>query len=99
MDQTQIKNVSYSPIKKINPSRDWIILRVVFCILLILTIVFDLYFYMNISNGDMYISVNKEDLMLKSLKIDSLKNLVESFESKKEIISKLKVEYIIDPSI
>jgi len=47
----------------------------------------------------MYISVNKEDLMLKSLKIDSLKKVVDNFESKKEIISKLKVEYIIDPSI
>jgi hypothetical protein len=99
MDQIQIKNISYSPIKKINPGRDWVILSVIFCVLLISAIVFNLYFYLNISNGDMYISVNKEDLMLKSLKIDSLKKVVDNFESKKEIISKLKVEYIIDPSI
>ncbi len=99
MDQTSIKNILYSPIKNINPCRDWIILLIIFGILLISTIAFNLYFYMNISNDDMYISVNKEDLVLKSLKIDSLKKVVENFESKKEIISKLKVEYIIDPSL
>ena len=99
MDQTSIKNISFSPIKKINPNRDWVVLLIIFGILLISTIVFNFYFYINISNGDMYINVSREELVLKSLKIDSLKKVVDNFESKKEIISKLKVEYIIDPSI
>ncbi|MCX6717149.1 MAG: hypothetical protein NTU76_00545 [Candidatus Taylorbacteria bacterium] len=99
MDQTSIKSISFSPLKKINPNRDCVVLLIVFGILLISTIVFNFYFYINISNGDMYINVSREELVLKSLKIDSLKKIVDNFESKKEIISKLKVEYIIDPSL
>ena len=92
-------NKFFSSNKIINPRRDWIILIVLFLIMIISAIIFDASFYTKISNGDMYVSVSREELNLENLKTGDLKKLIEDFESKKEIISNLKIKYLIDPSL
>ncbi len=85
--------------KIINPKRDWIILIALFLIMIISVLSFDLITYERIANGDMYVSVSKDELNLENLKTDALKKLIENFESKSAKISSLKIEPSIDPSI
>jgi hypothetical protein len=99
MVQLSLKNISINSIKKINPCRDWMILLIVSGVFIISSSIFDLLFYNNISNGEMYVNINKEDLNLGNLKVDVLKSVVDNFESRKEKISQMEIEYIVDPSI
>ncbi len=83
----------------VNPRRDWIILISIFIALIILSLGFDFYMYQKIISGGMYISVNKEELVVENLKHNELKNILDNFESKKTKTAELKLDNLVDPSI
>ena len=85
--------------KIVNPRRDWNILIILFFVFILASIGFDLYMYLQIKSGDMYISVNKSELTIENLKSADLKKILDKFESKKVIITTLKLEKLIDPSL
>jgi len=98
-----IKNIEISKPgntkKLINPNREWRIILVIIFFIIIGTIFYDIYTYMQISSGEMYISVKKEELIIENLKENQLKKVVNSFEQKIEISSSSKLENLPDPSI
>jgi hypothetical protein len=55
--------------------------------------------YQHIVSGDMYISVNKEDLVVENLNSNDLQKILDNFENKKSNIMNLKLENLVDPSI
>ncbi len=97
-NQNNIYNFFYSK-NLINPKRDWIIILVLMFALTITFVVFDLYAYKNIVSGEMFVSVNKSELKLETLRIDDLKNVLFDFEAKKSAVSIIKIEHSVDPSL
>jgi predicted Holliday junction resolvase-like endonuclease len=85
--------------KIVNPKRDWIILLILFLIMIISVIVFDIIIYEKISSGDMYVSVNREELTPENLKTADLTRLIDNFEAKRQKMLNLKIQPLIDPSI
>ena len=83
----------------INPKREWLILVILFFILTLATAGFDFYIYRQVVNGDMYISVNREDITIENLKTIDLQKILDGFENKKNIITNLKLKNLVDPSI
>lgn len=88
-----------SSTKIVNPKRDWNILIIIFIIFIIASVGFDFYMYQQITSGDMYISVNKNELTIENLKSLDLKKILDNFETKKSMIMTLKLENLVDPSI
>ncbi len=97
-EQARIYNFLYSK-NLINPKRDWIIICLLIATFAILFVIFDLYAYKNIVNGDMFVSVNKSDLKLETLRIDDLKKVLADFEAKKSMSQSVKIEHSVDPSL
>ena len=85
--------------KRINPERDWKILTFFFIVLIILSIGFDAYIYEKIVSGDMYVNVQKNELMIENLKKDDLKKILDNFEAKKANFPNLKLQKLVDPSL
>lgn len=85
--------------KIVRPKREWYVLLAIFIISFVSVIVFNIYMYINITNGDMYVSVNKEELIIENLKVSSLDNIINKIETKKANFSNLKIERLTDPSI
>ncbi len=85
--------------KTLNPKRDWKILLTFFLILLVASVYFDYYMYNNVASGDMYVRINKQELTVEKLKSVELSKIVDTFETKKEILKIVKVENLIDPSL
>ena len=83
----------------VNPKRDWMILIITFIIFILIVVSFDAYMYQEIVSGDMYISVNREDLFIENLKSDDLRKVISVFETKKTNVINLKLENLTDPSI
>jgi|GEM_PF-6621325 len=94
-----IFNKIFDSNKVINPKRDWILLIILFLVMLVCAITYDSLIYTKISNGEMYVSINRNELNLENLKIDELKKLIDNFESKSAKISSLKIGPSIDPSL
>ena len=85
--------------KIVNPKRDWMILMILSAILIISSIGFDEYMRRQIESGDMYVSVNKSDLVIENLQTTALQNILTNFENKKTNMMNLKLENLVDPSI
>jgi len=79
--------------------RDWNILLVIFLILLLASIGFDISMHQKIVSGDMYVSVNRNELIIENLKSNDLKKILDNFENKKAKITTLKMQNLVDPSI
>ena len=85
--------------RRLNPKRDWNILIIIFIILLVISVGFDFYMYQQIVSGDMYVSVNKNDLVIENLKSSDLQRILNNFETKKTNMTTLKLKNLVDPSI
>jgi hypothetical protein len=85
--------------KIVKPKREWFILLTVFVLSFVCVVVFNVYMYINITNGDMYVSVNKEELVIENLKVSSLDKVIKNIESKNLNFTNLRVEKLTDPSI
>lgn len=85
--------------KIVNPKRDWNILIILFIIFIIASIGFDFNMYQQIVGGDMYVSVKREELIIENLKTNDLKKILANFEAEKTLISTLKLENLVDPSL
>lgn len=83
----------------INPRKNWIFLLVLLTVFVVISIVFDLYMYYKISNGDLYVIVKTEDVTVENLKSVELQKILDNFETKKNNIGQLKLENLVDPSI
>ncbi len=92
------KKVIYSK-NLINPKRDWAVLVIFFSIAVIFSILFEAYLYREIVKGDMFVTVNRDELNLENLKIDDLKKVLAIFEAKKSAKDNYKVERSVDPSL
>ncbi len=96
-------NYRFKPIKLsgkiVNPKRDWNILIISFVVLILASIGFDSYMYWQIVNGDMYISVKKEELVIENLKSGDLQKISDIFDGKKSKTATLKLGNLVDPSI
>ncbi len=89
----------FGPNDAVNPKREWILLVILFSCMVAASFVFDAYLYHQIVSGDMYISVNKNELVLENLKTDEIKKLLANFELKAEKLKNLRIEKLIDPSL
>ena len=89
----------FSSEKIVNPSRNWNILMILFSVIILASIFFDYFMYRQIVNGDMYVSVNRQDLVIENLKTKDLQRIVDNFDAKKAKITGLKLENQVDPSI
>ena len=89
----------FGPNDVVNPKREWAILVILFSCMITVSFVFDAYLYNQIVSGDMYISVNKDELVLENLKTNEIKKLLANFELKADKIRNLKIEKLIDPSL
>jgi len=85
--------------KIISPKRDWYALIILLIIFIISSLGFDLYMYQQISDGDMYTSVSRKELVIENLKSSELKKILDNFQIKESKITILKMENIVDPSI
>jgi hypothetical protein len=85
--------------KIVKPKREWFILLTVFVLSFVCVVVFNVYMYINITNGDMYVSVNKEELVIENLKVSSLDKVIKNIELKNLNFTNLRVEKLTDPSI
>ncbi len=83
----------------INPKRDWAIILISFIVLLLGIIFYDYQFYKKVSNGEMFISVNKEELKLESLNIDELNKVIKYYDEKSKYTSEFKSASSVDPSL
>ena len=83
----------------IKPKRDWKILIALFLIFIIISIGFDFYMYKKIASGEMYVSINKTDLVIENLKTNDLKKILEDFETKKALMVTSKIQNLVDPSL
>ncbi len=83
----------------INPKRDWTILVVIFLVSIALSISFDIFMYKNIVSGEMFVTVNRDELSLENLKIDDLKKVLANFDTKKSATLNYKLEHSVDPAI
>jgi hypothetical protein len=83
----------------IHPKRDWNMLIIFFSIMLIASVFFDIFIYTQIANGGMYVSVNKNELAIETLKTDQLKSLISEFQLRQTEITTMKETSSIDPSI
>ena len=96
---TNTSNNLYLSKKIINPFRDWLILIALFTVMIIYFVVFDSLTYNKIIKGEMYISVEKEELTFVKLNREELKSIIDKFEGKKDYVSKMKIELLSDPSM
>ena len=85
--------------KTINPNRDWVILIIIFIIMIIASLAYDALMYKDIVSGEMYVSVSRGDLSIETLKTNDLKKLVDNFTIKKQKLTSLKIENLVDPSL
>ncbi len=83
----------------VRPQRDWEILITVLLVLILSSIAFDLSLYAKITSGEMYVTVNKQDLNVESLNASGLKSVVDDFDLRKENIAGLKADNLVDPSL
>ena len=103
--QTKMQNSDslYKPIflsdKIVNPRRDWKILVTLCAVLIMTSIGFDYCMYKWITNEDMYVSINTQDLVIEHLKSDDLKKILTNFEIKKTNVTTLKLKNSVDPSL
>jgi len=67
--------------------------------MLIASVFFDIFIYTQIANGGMYVSVNKNELAIETLKTDQLKSLISEFQLRQTEITTMKETSSIDPSI
>lgn len=79
------KQISLSE-KIVNPKRDWNILIFFFIIFILISVIYDYYIYQKITKGEIYISINKEDLVIENLKSDDLQKILDNFEIKENNI-------------
>jgi hypothetical protein len=94
-----LSNPAFSSVKMINPRRDWTILVGLFVIFVIGVIAFDYRMYKKTVSGDMYVSVKRDELIVEDLKVSNIKDVLSTFENKKNIINTLKLEKVSDPSL
>ncbi|MFH0755292.1 MAG: hypothetical protein V1910_01320 [bacterium] len=85
--------------KIINPKRDWRILIILFIIFVAISVIFDFYMYQQIKSGDMYVNVNKTELIIENLKSNDLQTILDNFENKKIKTETFKMENKSDPSL
>jgi cell division protein FtsI/penicillin-binding protein 2 len=85
--------------KIVNPKRDWTIILILSVIFIVTAIGFDAYMYLQIISGDMYVSVQRNELIIENLKTSALQDILNTFESKKANLSTLKTDSLVDPSI
>jgi len=85
--------------KLISPRRDWIILLACAALALGAALTFDAFMYTQITSGEMYVSVNKDQLDLQPLKTDQLKAILDNFQNRSVASTSLKVGTQIDPSL
>ena len=97
--KNNISDNNYISKNIIKPCRDWFFLLTFLIIAIIFSVFFDIFTYQKIIKGEMYISVGKEELILVKLEKEKLKNITDSFEQKKEYISKARIDNVVDPSI
>lgn len=83
----------------VRPKRDWMILVTFFIVVIISVIAFDANMYLQIRSGDMYVSVNKDELIIEKLKASQLQAVINIYEARKEKIANAKVQKLVDPSI
>lgn len=97
------KDLLSSPIfysaKVINPRRDWNILAGLCFLFIIFSIAFDYCMYRKTVNGDMYVSIKREEIKVEDLKTKDIESVLSIFENKQKIITDLKVEKLVDPSL
>ncbi len=89
----------YVPVYIINPRRDWIILMVISATIFLGAIFYDYSFYKRVSTGEMYISVNKDELTLEALNVDELKKILQLYKDKSDFTSQFQTMHSIDPSL
>ncbi|MFA5934382.1 MAG: hypothetical protein WC827_00630 [Candidatus Paceibacterota bacterium] len=97
--ENNISGSSYISKKFISPCRDWFILIILLILMIISSIIFDIITYQKIVKGEMYVTVEKEELTLVNLDADKLKLIIDNFEQKKESVSKMKIDILADPSM
>jgi hypothetical protein len=85
--------------RMVNPKRDWKILLIALIVFIISAIGFDYYVYSQIMNGDMYVSVQKNEIVVENLNKNSLQKISDIFNGKKATVANLKVENLPDPSL
>jgi hypothetical protein len=83
----------------IHPKRDWIILTVFFIAMLLSAIIFDAFLYLRIVSGDMYISIDKNELVLENLESSEIEFVIDGFELRKDQVDSLRDGIIRDPSL
>jgi hypothetical protein len=85
--------------KLVNPKRDWPILLFLSVVFILISVGFDVYMYLQISSGNMYVTISKNELVIESLDSSTLQNILNDFENKKANIADLKIDNLVDPSI
>ncbi len=86
-------------IYSIHPKRDWMVILISFLVIFIGVLFYDYSFYSRASGGEMYISVNKDELKLESLNIDALKKVLQDYKDKSQYITDFKSVSLVDPSL
>lgn len=85
--------------KLIKPKRDWCILVSIFTILILIVLIFDFYMYKKTVSGDMYVSVQRNELTIEDLKVNEIEKILKKFDDRKNIVNNLKIEKVSDPSL
>jgi myo-inositol-hexaphosphate 3-phosphohydrolase len=98
-DKDLLSNPIFSSAKMISPKRCWYVLLCLSFLLVVFVSIFDYCMYRKTVSGDMYVSVQRNELTIENLKINDIKNIISIFENKKNIINNLKIEKISDPSL
>jgi hypothetical protein len=83
----------------INPKRDWKILVILFMCMLVGAFAFNAFIYTQITNGDMYVSVSKDELTLEMLKTKQLQSIIDDFKLRQTTVANMKIQPAIDPSL
>lgn len=94
-----LSNPAFSSTEIINSRRDWCILILLFVIFIISVSIFDFSMYRKTVSGDMYVSVQRNELTIEDLKIDNIEKVLKIFEDKKDLVNTLKIEKVVDPSL
>lgn len=83
----------------VRPKRDWAILLIFFFLLLLGAMAYDGFLYRDIASGEMYVSVNPNEIQSESIDATTLNSVVADFESRQAEIATMKIQKLVDPSL
>ena len=83
----------------IKPRRDWKVLVVLLIVMFLGIMSFDAFLYYKNVGGEMYVSIDKNDIYLQKIKSANLNLVIQNFENKKTAFATLKRSLLIDPSL